>query len=413
VNNAVNAPARWQNDEHVPPPGPDAPPEEHALFEQRMLAAVRRETHWEYVRQTAREAAREQIELERTERQRATSASQDRTYTGGAWLLDAPDETPTIWGQGGDVLWARGESLMIAGPQGVGKTTLASQILKGCLSLQAEVLGLPILGFDRRVLYLAMDRPMQARRNLARLFAGMGEHREYLDEMLRVVEGPPPADFAQDPEILRQMCDHHGADVAFIDSMKDAAIGLSKDEVGAGYNRARQIALAAGHQLVELHHTVKSGADGGKPNNINGIYGSTWLTSGAGSVVMLWGEPGDPEVEFIHLKQPVDVVGPFKVVHDNRTGVSTRVYEAEKDLLELARRCKTGGLSAKEAAIVMFGLNIAEKVATKDINKARRRLDRYVEQKLLWRRDPDGSGAGQEVRWFAVERRLGAPPEAA
>ncbi|KOX52770.1 ATPase AAA, partial [Streptomyces purpurogeneiscleroticus] len=160
------------------------------------------------------------------------------TYTGGSWLLDVPDETPTIWGSGSEVLWARGESLMITGPQGVGKTTLASQVLKGCLSLQDEVLGYPIEGFEGRILYLAMDRPQQARRNLARLFAGMDEHREYLDEMLRVVEGPPPADFAQSPETLRQMCDHHGAAVVVIDSMKDAAIGLSKDEVGAGYNRA-------------------------------------------------------------------------------------------------------------------------------------------------------------------------------
>ncbi|BAL87189.1 hypothetical protein AMIS_19690 [Actinoplanes missouriensis 431] len=416
MKNAANMPPiDWTDvdQQHIPLPRPDAPPEERALHDQRIAAALYRETQWEYIRQAAREAAREQLAQEKLAEQRANAANADRTYTGGSWLLDVPDETPTIWGSGSEVLWARGESLMITGPQGVGKTTLASQVLKGCLSLQDEVLGYPIEGFEGRILYLAMDRPQQARRNLARLFAGMDEHREYLDEMLRVVEGPPPADFAQSPETLRQMCDHHGAAVVVIDSMKDAAIGLSKDEVGAGYNRARQIALTAGHQLVELHHTVKSGPDGGKPNNINGVYGSTWLTSGAGSVVMLWGEPGDPEVEFIHLKQPADVVGPFKVEHNNRTGVSTRVYEESKDLLALVRRCRSMGLSAKDAAIVLFDLDIAAKVATKDINKARRRLDKYVEDGLLFRREPDGQGAGQEVRWFPVESRLDVPGEAA
>ncbi len=32
--------------------------------------------------------------------------------------------------------------------------------------------------------------------------------------------------------------------------------------------------------------------------------GSTWLTSGLGSVIVLDGEPGDPTVELRHLKQP-------------------------------------------------------------------------------------------------------------
>ena len=46
MNNTANAPAVWQEPEHIPLPGPDALAEEQALFEQKMLAAVRRETHW-------------------------------------------------------------------------------------------------------------------------------------------------------------------------------------------------------------------------------------------------------------------------------------------------------------------------------------------------------------------------------
>lgn len=408
MNNAVNAPPiDWSDVEQVPRlPEADAPAEDHAQYEQRMAAALARETGWEYIRQRARQQATERLAAERLSQARRDSGNQDRVRHGGSWLLDAPEEAPTIWGKGTEILWARGEALMIAGPQGVGKTTLASQILKGCLSLQDEVLGYPIVGTEQRVLYLAMDRPQQARRNLARLFGGLEEHRDYLNEMLRILEGPPPQDFAVAPQTLLEMCREHEADVVFIDSLKDAAIGLSKDDVGANYNRARQLALAEGVNVVELHHFVKSGAEGGKPNNINGVYGSTWLTSGVGSVIMLWGDPGDPEVEFKHLKQPMDEVGPFKVVHNNRTGASERVYEESKDLLSLARRCKSTGLSAKEAAVVLFDLGDGGKVPTKDINKARRRLDRYVEEGLLHRVDPERQGAGNEARWFAVERHL-------
>lgn len=415
MNNAVNAaPLVWEGIEQpVHLPDTAAPVDEQATAEQRMASALARETGFEYLRQKARQQATDRLAAERLAQARRESGNQDRVKHGGAWLLDAPDETPTIWGKGTEILWARGESMMIAGPQGVGKTTLASQILKGSLSLQDEVLGYPIVGTDQRVLYLAMDRPQQARRNLARLFSGMDEHRDYLNEMLRVVEGPPPQDFAAAPATLTEMCREHEADIVFIDSLKDAAVGLSKDEVGAGYNRARQLALASGINVVELHHTVKSGNDGGKPNNINGVYGSTWLTSGSGSVIMLWGDPGDPEVEFLHLKQPADVVGPFKVEHDNRTGISVRVYEESKDLVALARRCRSTGLSAKEAAIVLFDLGDGGKVQTKDINKARRRLDKHVEDGLLHRVDPNGAGAGNEARWFATERHLTAPEEAA
>jgi hypothetical protein len=38
----------------------------------------------------------------------------------------------------------------------------------------------------------------------------------------------------------------------------------------------------------------------------------TWLTSGAGSVILLNGQPGDPIVSLHHLKQPAAAVGPLQ-----------------------------------------------------------------------------------------------------
>lgn len=42
------------------------------------------------------------------------------------------------------------------------------------------------------------------------------------------------------------MCAEADADTVFVDSLKDAAIGLSEDQPGAGYNRARQGLLQPG-----------------------------------------------------------------------------------------------------------------------------------------------------------------------
>ena len=44
---------------------------------------------------------------------------------------------------------------------------------------------------------------------------------------------------------------------------------------------------------------------GAKPKRLADVYGSRWLTAGMGSVLLLWGEPGDLVVEVRHLKQPV------------------------------------------------------------------------------------------------------------
>ena len=49
---------------------------------------------------------------------------------GGTFILDIPEAIPALWGDGDDVLWAQGESLMIAGPLGLGKTTLAILLMR-------------------------------------------------------------------------------------------------------------------------------------------------------------------------------------------------------------------------------------------------------------------------------------------
>ena len=123
------------------------------------------------------------------------------------------------------------------------------------MSIPSEVLALPVTGRGKRVLYLAMDRPAQIARSLHRQFPE--GKRKMLAEKLVVWKGPPPGDLAANPALLTSLAEKAGADIVFLDSLKDAAIGLSDDAVGAGYNRARQLLLQSGRQLCELHHPVK------------------------------------------------------------------------------------------------------------------------------------------------------------
>lgn len=334
---------------------------------------------------------------------RAPDHAEDRWVDGARFILDQPATIPAIWGEGLQVLWAEGEALMIAGGQGLGKTTLAGQLVRALLGVGDDrVLGLPVAYQGEPLPYLGMDRPRQIARSLGRQFSECD--RKALGGLL-VRPGPPPADLASHPTLLAAMAEEFDAKVVIVDSLKDAAIGLSEDQVGAAYNRARQLLLNSGVQLLELHHVVKRGARPGDPiTSVADIYGSTWITSGAGSVVLLHGEPGDPIVGFRHVKQPAEEVGPWRLLHDQAAGMLS--VDHAVDLIDLVRAAGAEGLTAKAAAAAF-----AEKLnpGRADVEKARRRLDQLVGTGRLVRMDGvrgggdgrRGGGGGRQVTaWF-------------
>jgi AAA domain len=307
-------------------------------------------------------------------------------YTmGGPFIHDLPPGISAVWGSGDDVFWAEGESCILAGPQGVGKSTMAGLLVRGMITGE-PVLGFPVKCHDR-VLYLAMDRPRQIARALRRQLGAID--RETLDERLVVWEGPPAEDLAKDTNRLLAMTMLANAQVVVVDSLKDAAIGLSDDTVGAGWNRARQKVLAAGGEVLELHHQRKSNGDAGA--KIERLYGSIWITSGSGSVLLLEGEPGDPLIKMTHLKPPANEVGPFTLLHDGPSGAMT-IHE-EVDVVELAtvafRKFGTGTV-VNAVAQAIFETTLP---SANEIEKARRRLEAAVKAKRLRRNGSTTSGA--------------------
>lgn len=312
---------------------------------------------------------------------------------GDTFILDAPAEVPTVWGSGENVAWAEGEALWLVGPAGVGKTTLTGQIIRARIGLQPAVLDMPVTPDHRPVLYLAADRPRQIARAMRRTFRDTD--RGMLSDSLIVNPGPPPFDLAAEPEALAAMAKANGAGTVVLDSAKDVALDLAKDETGSRFNRAIQLVLAEGIEVLVLHHQRKAQATNTKPRKLADVFGSVWLTAGAGSVLLLWGEPGDPVVELSTLKPAVGEIGPFDVVHDHERGTST-IHEGT-DLLAIAVGSPSG-LSVAEAAESLFGASPSK--AQRE--KARRRLEALRQRgDLELKKTDDGTG-----RYSAREPRV-------
>jgi hypothetical protein len=311
---------------------------------------------------------------------------------GGDFILDAPEVPPAIWGSGAQVLWSRGEGTMVFAPTGVGKTTLAQLWVVRALGLTAaDLLGFPVEALEGPILYIAADRPSQIARSFRRMVAP--DAREVLNDRLLVRSGPLPFLLSDRPDGLAKMALDVKASAVVIDSLKDVAYDLAKDETGSRVNQAFQHVTGMGCELLVLHHPRKASGDNKKPNQISDVYGSTWLTAGLGSVVCLWGRPSDPILEFTHLKTPAEEIQPFKVLVDHQSG-SMEVHQGT-DLLAILR-ASSQGLTARAAAVALYGLNPDQAA----IEKARRAL-----RKLM--------GAGQAVeldgvrrhRWVATTKR--------
>ena len=117
---------------------------------------------------------------------------------------------------------------------------------------------------------------------------------------------------------LAEFVETLGADTVFIDSLKTSP-GRSHQTRSALHGTARREESSPPASALRQPSQPKATAQNRKPTTLADVYGSTWITSGAGSVISLWGEPGDPLVELTHLKQPADDVGPLDLEHDHTT----------------------------------------------------------------------------------------------
>lgn len=302
----------------------------HAGWERR--EAIARLAEQEYQRLRAVELARARVLQEKV-----AQRSGGERLVGGDAIFDEPEQVPAIWGVGNFVLRAAGQGTMIAAQQGLGKTTIAQQVVLHRIGVRhGDFLGYPVRQVEEgeAVLYFAGDRPVQAMGSFRRMMpVGEGlveQAKAVLSRKLLVWKGPLPFNAVLEPEALadwvQEMGDKRGVRVVdlVVDSVKDMAGGasLSRDETGGALNLAWQEVLARGVDLFLLHHQRKAAGGESRTNTLDDVFGSTLLTSGLGSVFALAGESGGAVVELSHLKQPLEPVE-MRLVHDHPAGVTT------------------------------------------------------------------------------------------
>jgi replicative DNA helicase len=314
---------------------------------------------------------------------------------GDVFLYDLAIDVPARWGHGSEIFWASGESLILCGVIGSGKTTLAGQLVAGMCGLSPKLLGQPIAE-ARRVLVLAADRPRQIARALVRHFPE-AEHRALVHDRLVIHQGPLPKLITTDDEQLMRLAQEFDCDVIVVDSLKDLGGSLSDEATGAAINRSFQLCLAQGVDVMALHHTRKeSNSEGAKKENtLASVYGSNWITAGAGSVLMLYGEPGALDQKLMHLKSPIDPLGPFDVIHDNHAG-TTEIAKGWDCYAWLVRRGPMGATIA-EATQSEHGRPITTDSVRK---KTERKLEALVNDGRA--RKEGKASPGVAVRYFAV-----------
>ena len=154
------------------------------------------------------------------------------------------------------------------------------------LGLASSVLGLAVEPDEKRLLYLASDRPTQARRSFHRMVGE--EHRELLESRLVIWRGGLPFSILKNPEGLAVMAADFGCGTVIIDSLKDIAPTLSNEETGNAVKDTMSLCCFDGVEVVPCITRRKASGENKKPKSLDDVYGSTWITAGAGSVLLLW-----------------------------------------------------------------------------------------------------------------------------
>lgn len=311
---------------------------------------------------------------------------------GKTWLTSGPDHPEPLWGTNTTILAAKGQPTTIAGPQGAGKSVFGQRIVLGWIGLSDTLLGFPLAHGERNGLYLACDRPEQARLSTRRMVED--DQLDTLQERLRVWKGPPPEDVAKQPLMLLEMAQVADADLIVIDSAKDVALKLSADEIGAAYNSALQHCVAAGIEVIVLHHPRKlSGETRDNPVRVlDDLYGAYWVTAGNGSVIYL--QPGDFDTYTLtQLKSPNGEKAEIPYEHVVANG-DVRPPTAP-DIESILEKAGFDGVSAVHIARILCKV---DEPSASQAKKVRRALTELSEDGVV-----ESVGTTKNKKWRLVE----------
>lgn len=313
-----------------------------------------------------------------------------RMLDGATWLRSGSETIEPLWGDSETILAAKLQPLVLAAASGAGKTTLTQRAALGAIGVPGfeTLLGYPIAPTTGRVLYLAADRPDQARLSMLRM-VNNDRAWDLVADRLVVMAGPPPEDVASNPSILLKMARYADATMVIPDSLKDMAIKLSDDSVGARVNQSFQHLIADKRDVWVPHHVRKVGRqDSERGITIDDLYGSVWIFNGAGSVIHL--EAGPVDVELRQLKTPN---GNAASMRFSLNAEGEALVGAGDPILAAVISAGDAGISTAFVAACAFH---KDKPSEAEVEKVRRRLKILEGLSMV-----TSTGAGRAARWVA------------
>jgi replicative DNA helicase len=263
------------------------------------------------------------------------------------FVAAGPDPVATcIWGvpkAGGVMAWAENQGVIVAGPPGTGKSTIALQvILRRVGILEGDVLGMPVIPSEEPLVYLALDRADQIRQSIRRMVPPSSAI-EAVKRLLMIDNLPPSVDLRQVESFIGWL-QGVGAKGVVMDSAKDLGFDLNDSSEGQAFNFLVQATLRAGVQIFVTHHSRKVPRGDRKPLTLNDLHGSQWVAAGAGSVIMLDGEAGPNPKRLVHVKPLTVPMSPLLLELDHETG-EVQYRDDDEDREEGGQyKKRTGGL---------------------------------------------------------------------